>query len=65
LARWLKGISAHSTKIGLNQNLFASDEYLAVIIDALRRKSPWMPLAYNCNLAAKQGPTDRLMAKTG
>jgi site-specific recombinase XerC len=65
LARLLKGISAHSTRIGLNQDLFASGEELAGIMDALRWKSPRMPLAYNRNLAAEQGAAGRLMAKLG
>jgi integrase len=65
LARLLKGISAHSTRIGLNQDLFASGEDLAGIMDALRWKSPRMPLAYNRNLAAEQGAAGRLMAKIG
>lgn len=59
----LKGISAHSTRVGLNQDLFASGEDLAGIMDALRWKSPRMPLAYNRNLAAEQGAAGRLMAK--
>ena len=65
LARLLKGISAHSTRIGPNQDLFASGEDLAGIMDALRWKSPRMPLAYNRNLAAEQGAAGRLMAKIG
>ena len=63
IARLLKGISSHSTRIGLNQDLFASGEDLAGIMDALRWKSPRMPLAYNRNLAAEQGAAGRLMAK--
>lgn len=63
LARLLKRISAHSTRVGLNQDLFASGEDLAGIMDALRWKSPRMPLAYNRNLAAEQGAAGRLMAK--
>lgn len=63
LARLLKGISAHSTRIGLNQDLFASGEDLGGIMDALRWKSPRMPLAYNRNLAAEAGAAGRLMAK--
>lgn len=63
LARLLKGISAHSTRVGLNQDLFASGEDLAGIMDALRWMSPRMPLAYNRNLAAEQGAAGRLMAK--
>nr|ART36158.1 B285 [uncultured bacterium] len=63
LARLMKGISAHSTRIGLNQDLFASGEDLAGIMDALRWKSPRMPLAYNRNLAAEHGAAGRLQAK--
>ncbi|MFS0849747.1 site-specific integrase [Novosphingobium panipatense] len=63
LARLLKGISAHSTRIGLNQDLFASGEDLAGIMDALRWKSPRMPLAYNRNLAAEAGAVGRLMER--
>lgn len=65
LARLLKGVSAHSTRVGLNQDLFAIGEDLAGIMDALRWKSPRMPLAYNRNLAAEQGAAGRLMAKIG
>ena len=65
LARLLKGISAHSTRVGLNQDLFATGEDLAGIMDALRWKSPRMPLAYNRNLAAEHGAAGRLMAKIG
>ncbi|MDF0544657.1 tyrosine-type recombinase/integrase [Sphingobium sp. H39-3-25] len=65
VARLLKGVSAHSTRVGLNQDLFASGEDLAGIMDALRWKSPRMPLAYNRNLAAEQGAAGRLMAKIG
>lgn len=65
LTRLIQGISAHSTRIGLNQDLFASGEDLAGIMDALRWKSPRMPLAYNRNLAAEAGAAGRLMAKLG
>lgn len=65
LVRLLKGISAHSTRVGLNQDLFVVGEDLAGIMDALRWKSPRMPLAYNRNLAAEQGAAGRLMAKIG
>ena len=64
-ARLLKGVSAHSTRVGLNQDLFTSGEDLAGIMDALRWKSPRMPLAYNRNLAAEAGAAGRLMAKLG
>lgn len=65
LERLLKGISAHSTRVGLNQDLFVVGEDLAGIMDALRWKSPRMPLAYNRNLAAEQGAAGRLMGKLG
>jgi integrase len=65
LGRLLKGISAHSTRVGLNQDLFASGEDLAGIMDALRWKSPRMPLAYNRNLAAEAGAVGRLMRRIG
>ncbi|MGF7156191.1 integrase [Novosphingobium gossypii] len=59
----LTRISGHSTRVGLNQDLFASGEDLAGIMDALRWKSPRMPLAYNRNLAAEHGAAGRLMKK--
>ena len=65
LERLLQGVSAHSTRVGLNQDLFASGEDLAGIMDALRWKSPRMPLAYNRNLAAEHGAAGRLIAKIG
>lgn len=65
LARLLKGISAHSTRVGLTQDMFVSGEDLAGIMDAGRWKSPRMPLSYNRNLAAEQGAVGRLMAKIG
>lgn len=63
LNRLLNGISAHSTRVGLNQDLFASGEDIAGIMDALRWKSPRMPLAYNRNLAAEAGAAGRLLRK--
>jgi hypothetical protein len=65
LDRLLKGISAHSTRVGLNQDLFTSGEDLAGIMDVLRWKSPRMPLSYNRNLAAEHGAAGRLVAKIG
>ena len=59
----LAQISAHSTRVGINQDYFASGENLAGIMDALRWKSPRMPLLYNRNLAAEQGAAGRLLGK--
>jgi len=50
-AEQLGQISAHSTRVGINQNYFAAGENLAGIMDALRWKSPRMPLLYNRNLS--------------
>ena len=63
LARLLKGISAHSTRVGLTQDLFSAGEDLGGIMDALRWKSPRMPLAYNRNLAAEAVAAGRLLGK--
>lgn len=65
IVRLLKGISAHSTRVGLTQYMFVSGEDLAGIMDAGRWKSPRMPLSYNRNLAAEQGAAGRLMRKLG
>lgn len=57
-------ISAPSTRVGINQDYyFAAGENLAGIMDALRWKSPWMPLLYNRNLAAEQDAAGRLLGK--
>lgn len=55
--------SSHSTRVGLNQDLFAVGETLAGIMDALRWKTAKMPLAYNRNLAAEAGAAGRLLSK--
>ena len=62
-AEQLAQISAHSTRVGINQDYFAAGENLAGIMDALRWKSPRMPLLYNRNLAAEQGAAGRLLGK--
>lgn len=61
LTQWVRGVSAHSTRIGLNNDLFAAGEDIAGIMDALRWKSPKMPLSYNRNLAAEHGAAGRLL----
>nr|WP_232476368.1 site-specific integrase [Sphingomonas formosensis] len=55
LAQLLKGISAHSTRVGLSQDLFAGGEDLFGIMGALRWKSPRMPLEYGRKVAAEAG----------
>jgi integrase len=65
LKRLLRGISAHSTRIGLTQDLFSAGEDLGGIMDALRWKSARMPLVYNRNLAAEAGAAGRLLNRLG
>jgi len=60
---FVQGISAHSTRVRLNRDFFASGEDLAGNIDPLCWKSPRTPLAYKPNLAAKHGAAGRLMKK--
>lgn len=43
LARWVKGISAHLKRIGMNNDHFAAREDIAGTMDALRAKPPGMP----------------------
>ena len=47
----------------MNNDLFAAGEDIAGIMDALRWKSPKMPLLYNRNLAAEHGAAWRLLTR--
>ena len=60
---WVAGVSAHSTRVGLTQDLFSAGEDLAGIMDALRWKTPRMPLLYNRNLAAESGAAGRVVGR--
>jgi len=51
--------------VGLNQDLFVTGEDLAGNMDALRWKSPSMPLHNNRNWAAEAGPVGRLVTRLG
>ena len=62
-AGWVAGVSAHSTRVGLTQDLFSAGEDLAGIMDALRWKTPRMPLLYNRNLAAESGAAGRVVGR--
>lgn len=63
LEAWIKGLSAHSTRVGLTQDLFTAGEDLAGIMDALRWKTPRMALQYNRNLAAESGAAGRVVSR--
>lgn len=43
---WRRGLTAHSTRVGLTQDLFANGQDLAGIMHALRWKSPQQPARY-------------------
>lgn len=58
-------VSAHSTRVGTNQDFFAASGNLAGIFDALRWKSPRMPMLYNRNMAAEQGAAGPLAREDG
>lgn len=63
LEGWVAGLSAHSTRVGLTQDLFTAGEDLAGIMDALRWKTPKMALLYNRNLAAESGAAGRVVGR--
>jgi integrase len=58
---WLKGLSAHSTRVGLTQDLFTAGADIGGIMDSLRWKTPRMALAYNRNLRAEGGAAAKLL----
>lgn len=60
---WRRGLTAHSTRVGLTQDLFASGEDLAGIMQALRWKSPAQPARYSQALAAEANAAARLVSK--
>jgi hypothetical protein len=60
---WRCCLTAHSTRIGLTQDLFASGEDLAGIMQALRWKSPAQPARYSQALAAEANAAARVVGK--
>lgn len=60
---WRAGLTAHSTRVGLTQDLFASGEDLAGIMHALRWKSPAQPARYAQALAVEANAAARLVGK--
>lgn len=60
---WRAGLTAHSTRVGLTQDLFASGEDLAGIMQALRWKSPAQPARYSQALAAEANAAARVVSK--
>ena len=63
LAIWQRGLTAHSTRVGLTQDLFAAGEELGGIMHALRWRTPAQPARYAKALAAGANAAARLVAK--
>jgi len=60
---WRASLTAHSTRVGLTQDLFASGQDLAGIMQALRWKSPAQPARYAQALAAESNAAARVVSK--
>lgn len=60
---WRAGLTAHSTRVGLTQDLFASGQDLAGIMQALRWKSPAQPARYAQALAVEANAAAKVVGK--
>lgn len=60
---WRQSLTAHSTRVGLTQDLFASGQDLAGIMQALRWKSPAQPARYAQALSVDANAAARVVAK--
>lgn len=60
---WRAGLSAHSTRVGLTQDLFASGQDLAGIMHALRWKSPAQPARYAQALAVEANAAAKVVGR--
>lgn len=60
---WRASLTAHSTRVGLTQDLFASGQDLAGIMQALRWKSPAQPARYAQALAAEANAAAKVVGK--
>ena len=62
-ARWRQSLTAHSTRVGLTQDLFAAGQDLAGIMQALRWKSPQQPARYAQALAVEANAAAKVVGK--
>jgi integrase len=62
---WRAGLTAHSTRVGLTQDLFASGQDLAGIMQALRWKSPAQPARYAQALSVEANAAAKVVGKLG
>lgn len=60
---WRRALTAHSTRVGLTQDLFASGQDLAGIMQALRWKSPAQPARYAQALAVEANAAAKVVGK--
>lgn len=60
---WRSSLTAHSTRVGLTQDLFASGQDLAGIMQALRWKSPAQPARYAQALAVEANAAAKVVGK--
>lgn len=60
---WRRSLTAHSTRVGLTQDLFANGQDLAGIMQALRWKSPQQPARYAQALSAEANAAARVVGK--
>jgi integrase len=60
---WRASLTAHSTRVGLTQDLFASGQDLAGIMHALRWKSPAQPARYAQALAVEANAAAKVVGR--
>ncbi|WP_177198574.1 hypothetical protein [Novosphingobium sp. CF614] len=60
---WRANLTAHSTRVGLTQELFAAGEDLAGIMHALRWKSPAQPARYAQALSVEANAAARVVGR--
>lgn len=60
---WRRALTAHSTRVGLTQDLFASGQDLAGIMHALRWKSPAQPARYAAALAVEANAAAKVVGR--
>lgn len=60
---WRQSLTAHSTRVGLTQDLFAAGQDLAGIMQALRWKSPAQPARYAQALSVEANAAAKVVGK--
>lgn len=60
---WRRSLTAHSTRVGLTQDLFSAGQDLAGIMQALRWKSPQQPARYAQALSVEANAAAKVVSK--